>query len=134
MRRRDHAVLPDSPWNLQGQRAYQRVRHTRLKKVTLSCFAAKTSFFKGEKDNTFFQTSLSLFCYFKKRTSYYRIYGVTSFIFMLLLHNRPSMQESANTIELKSAHDHNRRRQVRKRKALPENLAAKRGRILRHAC
>lgn len=61
--------------------------------------------------------------------------GGVRFILVLPLHNRLSTLESARTFDFKAALEHNSIADVKawERKTLPENLAAKRGRILRRA-
>ena len=63
------------------------------------------------------------------------MYGVTCFILVMPLRGKLSALESARTFDFKAALEHNRIADVKawERKTLPENLAAKRVRILSQA-
>lgn len=112
-------------------------RLTRLGEMMLGYFATEVSLLKNKDEVHHISSDLieSLFGYFKERKSPNRMYGVTGFILVLPLHNRLSMLESAGTFDFKAALEHNSIADVKawERKTLTENLAAKRGRILRRA-
>lgn len=112
-------------------------RLTRLGEMMLGYFATEVSLLKNKDEVHHISSDLieSLFGYFKERMSPNRMYGVTGFILVLPLHSRLSTLESARTFDFKAALEHNSIADVKawERKTLPENLAAKRGRILRRA-
>ena len=77
----------------------------------------------------------SSFGYFKERKSDNRMYGVTGFVMILPLHTKLSTLESARNFDFKGCleHTHSADLKAWSRQNLPENLAAKRVRILRNA-
>ena len=112
-------------------------RLTRLGDMMLRYFAEEASLLKDENDVHHISSDLieSMFGYFKQRKSPNRMYGVTGFILVMPLRGKLSALESARTFDFKAALEHNRIADVKawERKTLPENLAAKRVRILSQA-
>lgn len=112
-------------------------RLTRLGEMMMRYFAEEASLLKDENDVHHISSDLieSMFGYFKQRKSPNRMHGVTGFILVLPLRGRLSTLETARTFDFKAALEHNRIADVKawERKTLPENLAAKRGRILSQA-
>lgn len=112
-------------------------RLTRLGDMMLRDFAEEVSPLKDENDVHHISSYLieSMFGYFKLRKSPNRMYGVTCFILVMPLRNKLSALETARAFDFKAALEHNRIADVKawERKTLPENLAAKRVRILSQA-
>ena len=112
-------------------------RLTRLAEMMIRYFFEEASLLKDENDVHHISSDLieSMFGYFKQRKSPNRMHGVTGFILVLPLRGRLSTLETARTFDFKSSLEHNRIADVKawERKTLPENLAAKRGRILNQA-
>jgi len=112
-------------------------RLTRLGELMKGYFIEEARLLKDENEVHHISTDLieSLFGYYKQRKSPNRMYGVTSFILVLPLHCRFASLESARDFDFKAALEHNSAADVKawERKTLPENLAAKRGCILRQA-
>lgn len=77
----------------------------------------------------------SSFGYFKERKSDNRMYGVTGFVMILPLHTKLSTLESARNFDFKGCLEHTHSADLKdwSRQNLPENLAAKRVRILGNA-
>lgn len=77
----------------------------------------------------------SSFGYFKERKSDNRMYGVTSFVMILPLHTKLSSLESAGGFDFKACLERTHSLDIKtwSRQNLPENLVAKRARILKNA-
>ena len=112
-------------------------RLTRLGDMMLRYFAEEALLLKDEDDVHHIPSDLieSMFGYFKQRKSPNRMYGVTCFILVMPLRDRLSDLKTARAFDFKAALEHNRIADVKawERKTLPENLAAKRVRILSQA-
>jgi len=113
------------------------VRASRLAEMMLGYFRKETSLLKTENDvhNVSSDIIESSFGYFKERKSDNRMYGVTGFVMILPLHTKLSTLESASNFDFKGCLErtHSEDIKVWSRKNLPENLAAKRVRILKNA-
>ena len=112
-------------------------RPTRLAGMMLEYFRKETALLNTGEDahNVSSDIIESSFGYFKERKSDNRMYGVTSFVMILPLHTRLSTLESARDFDFKGCleHTHSADLKAWSRQNLPENLAAKRVRILRNA-
>lgn len=112
-------------------------RLTRLAGMMLEYFRKETALLNTGEDahNVSSDIIESSFGYFKERKSDNRMYGVTSFVMILPLHTRLSTLESARNFDFKGCleRSHSADLKVWSRQNLPENLAAKRARILRNA-
>lgn len=78
----------------------------------------------------------SLFGCFKQRKSPNRMYGVTGFVLVLPLATRLGTLENARKVDFGACLGRNHTADIKawEKENLPENLAAKRARILRQAC
>ena len=112
-------------------------RPARLVGMMLGYFRKETALFNAEEDahNVSSDIIESSFGYFKERKSYNRMHGVTGFVMILPLHTKLSALESARNFDFKSClkRTHSADLKAWSRQSLPENLAAKRMRILRNA-
>lgn len=112
-------------------------RLTRLAEMMIGYFKKETALLNTEEDahNVSSDIIESSFGYFKERKSDNRMYGVTGFVMILPLHTKLSTLESARSFDFKGClkRTHNADLKAWSRQNLPENLAAKRVRILRNA-
>jgi len=112
-------------------------RPTRIAEMMIGYFRAETSLLKSDDDvhNVSSDIIESSFGYFKERKSDNRMYGVTSFVTILPLHTKLSTLESARNFDFKGCLERTRSADLKAwgKKNLPENLAAKRVRILGNA-
>lgn len=90
----------------------------------------------GDAHNVSSDIIESLFGGFKERKSPNRMYGVTGFILVMPLETQLCTLQRAAGVDFKAAMERNRIADVKawERDNLPENLAAKRARVLRPAC
>ena len=90
----------------------------------------------GDAHNVASDIIESLFGGFKERKSPNRMYGVTGFILVMPLETQLCTLQRAARVDFKAALERNRIADVKawERDNLPENLAAKRARVLRAAC
>lgn len=90
----------------------------------------------GDAHNVSSDIIESLFGGFKERKSPNRMYGVTGFILVMPLETQLCTLQRAARVDFKAALERNRIADVKawERDNLPENLAAKRARVLRTAC
>ena len=112
-------------------------RLTRLADMMIGYFKKETALLNTEEDahNVSSDIIESSFGYFKERKSDNRMYGVTGFVMILPLHTKLSTLESARSFDFKGClgRTHSADLKDWSRQNLPENLAAKRVRILRNA-
>lgn len=112
-------------------------RLTRLAEMMIGYFRKEAALLNTEEDahNVSSDIIESSFGYFKERKSDNRMYGVTGFVMILPLHTKLSTLESARNFDFKGCLEHTRSEDLKawSRQNLPENLAAKRVRILRNA-
>ena len=112
-------------------------RLTRLAELMLGYFRKEAALLNTEEDahNVSSDIIESSFGYFKERKSDNRMYGVTGFVMILPLHTKLSTLESARDFDFKGCLErtHSADLKAWSRQNLPENLAAKRVRILRNA-
>ena len=112
-------------------------RLTRLAGMMLEYFRKETALLNTGEDahNVSSDIIESSFGYFKERKSDNRMYGVTGFVMILPLHTKLSTLESARGFDFKGCLErtHSADLKAWSRQNLPENLAAKRARILRNA-
>ena len=112
-------------------------RLTRLAGMMLGYFRKETALLNTEEDvhNVSSDIMESSFGYFKDRTSDNRMYGVTCFVMILPLHTKLSTLESARGFDFKGCLERTHSADLKdwRRQNLPENLAAKRARVLRNA-
>ena len=113
-------------------------RLTRLGTMMVGYFTHEVSLLESDTavHNVSSDIIESLFGCFKQRKSPNRMYGVTGFILVLPLETRLGTLEDARKIDFKACLERNHIADVKawERENLPENLAAKRARVLRHAC
>lgn len=112
------------------------VRLTRLAEMMLGYFCKETALLKAENDahNVSSDIIESSFGYFKERKSDNRMYGVTGFVMILPLHTKLSTLASARDFDFKGCIErtHGADLKAWRKQNLPENLAAKRARVLRY--
>ena len=112
-------------------------RLNRLAELMLGYFRKEAALLNTEEDahNVSSDIIESSFGYFKERKSDNRMYGVTSFVMILPLHTKLSTLESARNFDFKGCLERTLSADLKvwSRHNLPENLAAKRVRILRNA-
>lgn len=112
-------------------------RLTRLAEMMIGYFKKETALLNTEEDahNVSSDIIESSFGYFKERKSDNRMYGVTGFVMILPLHTKLSTLESARGFDFKGCLERTHSADLKSwsRQNLPENLAAKRTRILRNA-
>lgn len=113
-------------------------RLTRLGGMMIGYFATETALLASDEEvhNVSSDIIESLFGGFKERKSPNRMYGVTGFILVMPLEISLSRLQKSKMVDFKAALERNRIADVKawERENLPENLAAKRARVLRHAC
>lgn len=109
-------------------------RLTRLAEMLLGYFRREITLLKTAEESHNVSSDIieSTFGYFKERKSDNRMYGVTGFVMVLPLHTKLSTLEAARNFDFKGCLErtHNSDLKAWKGKNLPENLAAKRARIL----
>jgi len=112
-------------------------RLTRLAEMLLGYFRKEAALLKTERESHNVSSDIieSAFGYFKERKSDNRMYGVTGFVMVLPLHTKLSTLETARNFDFKGCLErtHNSDLRVWKKQNLPENLAAKRVRVLGNA-
>lgn len=113
------------------------IRPARLAGMMLGYFRKETALLKSAEDSHNVSSDIieSSFGYFKERKSDNRMYGVTGFVMILPLHTKLSTLESARNFDFKGCLERTHSADLKAwgRQNLPENLAAKRARILRNA-
>lgn len=113
-------------------------RLTKLGSMMIGYFAQETALLGSDGDTHNVSSDIieSLFGGFKERKSPNRMYGVTGFILVMPLETQLCTLQRAAKVDFKAALERNRISDVKawERDNLPENLAAKRARVLRPAC
>ena len=113
-------------------------RLTRLGGMMIGYFATETALVGSDEEahNVSSDIIESLFGGFKERKSPNRMYGVTGFILVMPLEISLSSLLKSRKVDFKAALERNRIADVKawEKENLPENLAAKRARVLRQAC
>ena len=113
-------------------------RLTRLGSMMIGYFTRETTLLESEEAVHVVSSDIieSLFGGFKERKSPNRMYGVTGFVLILPLQTRLGTLEDARNMDFKACLERTRTADVKawERENLPENLAAKRARVLRQAC
>lgn len=114
------------------------IRMTRLTDMMLGYLRKEAELLKSadESHNVSSDIIESAFGYFKERKATNRMYGVTSFVMVLPLHAKLSTLEAARDFDFREALERTHTSDVKawEKENLPENLSAKRTRILRTAC
>lgn len=112
-------------------------RLTRLAEMLLGYFRKETALLKTEEESHNVSSDIieSAFGYFKERKSDNRMYGVTGFVMVLPLHTKLCTLEAARNFDFKGCLERTRCSDLKawKKQNLPENLAAKRVRVLGNA-
>lgn len=110
-------------------------RLTCLAEKLLGYFRKESRLLKAAEESHNISSDIieSSFGYFKDRKSDNRMYGVTGLVLILPLHTKISSLESARNFDFKACLENTHASDVKdwSRKNLPENLAAKRTKILR---
>lgn len=113
------------------------LRLTRLAEMLLGYFRKETSLLKTEEESHNVSSDIieSAFGYFKERKSDNRMYGVTGFVMVLPLHTKLCTPEAARNFDFKGCLERTRCSDLKawKKQNLPENLVAKRVRVLGNA-
>ena len=113
-------------------------RLTKLGRMMIGYFARESALLGSDEGGHNVSSDIieSLFGGFKERKSPNRMYGVTGFILVMPLETRLCTLQRTEKVDFKAALERNRILDVKlwERESLPENLAAKRARVLRQAC
>ena len=113
-------------------------RLTRLGGMMIGYFATETALLGSDEEVHNVPSNIieSLFGGFKERKSPNRMYGVTGFILVMPLEISLGSLLKSRKVDFKAALERNRIADVKawEKENLPENLAAKRARVLRQAC
>ncbi len=113
------------------------LRLTRLAEMLLGYFRKEMSLLKTEEESHNVSSDIieSAFGYFKERKSDNRMYGVTGFVMVLPLHTKLCTLEAARNFDFKGRLERTRCSDLKawKKQNLPENLVAKRVRVLGNA-
>ena len=113
-------------------------RLTKLGEMMIGYFGQETAMIGNDKETHNVSSDIieSLFGGFKERKSPNRMYGVTGFILVMPLETQLCTLQRADKVDFKNALERNRIADVRawEKNNIPENLAAKRARVLRPAC